>query len=49
MSHQKQVKRGQESVLIRREIAQWISQNTTNAKVNNWKVGGGRPAYNGPK
>ncbi|MDT3416149.1 hypothetical protein QO009_002017 [Brevibacillus aydinogluensis] len=34
---------------IRTEVYKWIRQNSTAAGVINYKVGGGRPAWNGRK
>lgn len=37
---------GKPPVIIPRKISDWIRQNTTYASVNNYKVGGGTPAWN---
>lgn len=42
-------KRGVAPVIIPRKIAEWIKNNTTNPKVNNFKVGGGLTPWNGRK
>ncbi|MED1792838.1 hypothetical protein P4V54_09155 [Brevibacillus nitrificans] len=41
--------RGPAPVVIPSKIAKWIAASGTNAKVNNYKVSGGRPTWNGRK
>jgi len=41
----KKKKRGKPPVIVPRKISEWIKMSSTNAKVNNWKVGGGH-SYN---
>ncbi|CAM5794729.1 hypothetical protein [Brevibacillus borstelensis] len=48
MSNTQKPKR-QAPVIIPRKISKWIAENGTNAYVNNYKVGGGRPTWNGQK
>ncbi len=35
--------------IIRRDVTEHIKRSVTNPKVNNWKVGGALPAWNGRK
>ncbi|MGO0058619.1 hypothetical protein ACTID9_00890 [Brevibacillus fluminis] len=35
--------------IIKREVRQQISNSTTNSFINNYKVGGGLPSWNGRK
>ncbi|MCM3560620.1 hypothetical protein M4D57_18810 [Brevibacillus borstelensis] len=41
--------KGKAPVIIPRKISRWIAENSTNGYVNNYKVSGGRPAWNGRK
>jgi len=36
-------KRGPAPIVIPKKISDWIKESSTNAKVNNFKVGGGKP------
>jgi hypothetical protein len=41
--------KGKPPVIVPSMIAKWAAANSTNAYVNSYKVGGGRPAWNGRK
>ncbi len=41
--------KGKAPVIVPSRIAKWAAVSSTNAYVNSYKVGGGRPAWNGRK
>jgi hypothetical protein len=41
--------KGKAPVIVPSKIAKWAAASSTNAFVNSYKVGGGRPAWNGRK
>jgi hypothetical protein len=45
----KKHKRGPAPVIIPKKIYDWAKDQAGDGKVNSWRVGGGRPSYNGGK